>query len=63
MSDDRFQFFGRRLSCVAQIDFMMETLIRDIERITLIKHIFVHEGDSLRLAVFRIGSPSPRTAM
>ena len=51
MPNYRLQLFGSDLPCIAEIDFMMQTLIRNIEDIPTALHILVHECDSGRLIV------------
>ena len=53
MPNYRLQLFGSDLPCIAEIDFMMQTLIRNIEDIPTALHILVHECDSGRLIVIR----------
>ena len=42
MADHCFQFLRRNLSDITQVDLMMQALICDIQRITLLLHIPVH---------------------
>ena len=51
MPDHSFQFFRSDFSCVTQIYFMMETLIRDIQLIALCLHVCVHYLNSSRLII------------
>ena len=51
MPDHSLQPFGRDLPCIAEIDFMMQTVIRNIEDIPLTLHVLVHKCDSGRFIV------------
>ena len=53
MPDYRFQSFGCDSPCIAQINFMMQALICNIEDIPLALHILVHECDSSRFIIIR----------
>ncbi len=53
MPNYSLQLFGSDLPCIAEIYFMMQALIRNIEDIPLALHILVHECDSSRLIVIR----------
>lgn len=54
MSDHSFQLFRSDPPCIAEIDFMMQALVRNIQSIPLALHILVHKCDSSWLII--IGS-------
>lgn len=53
MSNDCFPFFGSNLSCVRQIDFVMQSFIVYIINISVLLQISIHECNGCRLIIKR----------